>query len=255
MKQLKFSKETGMASLVFFTLYALYGAFRIPFMQYASCLVAGALAYGMTMSYEIGLISLLAVNLLFTLFAACVSPSKSGFVDTPGGIATRIQKMTGAGSKAGVLPGVGSKMSEGFADASGNDGVAPEETVNTEAVTAESKPAPAEEKKKETAGFEGSKDLFKLGSLPSDAKGGMHIDAGTTVMNALKSLKPDQISAMTQDTKQLIETQKNLMEMLKTFSPMVSEGKEMMQMFNGMFGGSTGALPGAGLPAAGAGKA
>jgi len=249
MKQLKFSKETSLASLVFFTVYAIYGAFRIPFMQYVACLMVGAVAYGMTLSYEVGLISLLFVNLLFTLFTVCVRPSKSGFMDTPANIAQRIQGM--GGSKVKVLPGVGSKMSEGFADASGNDGVAPEETVNTEDVTAESKPAPAEKKKEETAGFEGSKDLFKLGSLPSDAKGGPHIDAGSTVMNALKALKPEQISAMTQDTKQLIETQKNLMEMLKTFSPMVTEGKEMMQMFNGMFGGSTGAsLPGAGLPGA-----
>jgi hypothetical protein len=60
-------------------------------------------------------------------------------------------------------------------------------------------------------------------------------------MNALKALKPDQIHAMTQDTKQLLETQKNLMDMLKTFSPMIQEGKQMMDTFNGMFGGSAGA--------------
>jgi len=260
MKQLKFSKETSMASLVFFIVYGFYGAFRIPFVQYAACLSLGAVAYGMTMSYEIGIIALLVVNFIFTLFTVCVMPGKekSGFMDTPAAIAGRIQGMSRA-SSGGVLPGVGSKMSEGFADASGNDGVAPEETENTEDVTAESKPAPAPaaapahataEKKKETSGFEGSKDLFKLGSLPSDAKGGAHIDAGTTMMNALKSLKPEQITSMTQDTKQLIETQKNLMDVLKTFSPMISEGRDMMQMFNGMFGGSAGALPGAGLPGA-----
>jgi len=163
-------------------------------------------------------------------------------MDTPAQIASRIQRVS-------RVAGVGSPMSEGFADASGNDGVAaPEETPNTEDVTAETKPAPVAEKKEEKKeaqadGFDGDKDLFKLGKLPSDAKGGLHIDSGTSVMNALKALKPEQITAMTQDTKQLIETQKNLMNMLQTFSPMVSEGKEMMQMFNGMFGASAGAVP------------
>jgi hypothetical protein len=65
------------------------------------------------------------------------------------------------------------------------------------------------------------------------------------VLNALKSLKPDQISAMTRDTKQLIETQKTLMNMLQSFKPMMSEGKEMMSNFQQMFspgGEATGAL-------------
>jgi hypothetical protein len=97
------------------------------------------------------------------------------------------------------------------------------------------------EKADKTDGFEGTKGLFKLGAIPSDGAGGLHIDAGSTVMNALKALKPDQIHAMTQDTKQLLETQKNLMEMLKTFSPMIQEGKQMMDTFNGMFGASSGA--------------
>lgn len=94
-----------------------------------------------------------------------------------------------------------------------------------------------------TQGFQGSAasiqkpedGLFKLGAMPSDAAGGFHIDAGTTVMNALKALKPDQIQAMTKDTQQLIETQKSLMDMLRTFKPMLSDGKEMMETFSQMF--------------------
>ena len=46
---------------------------------------------------------------------------------------------------------------------------------------------------------------------------------------------------MTQDTKQLMETQKNLMDMLKTFTPIVQEGRQMMDTFNGLFGPSAGA--------------
>ena len=87
--------------------------------------------------------------------------------------------------------------------------------------------------------------LFKLGKIPTDEKGGFHIDAGTSVLNALKSLKPDQISAMTQDTKQLIETQKTLMGMLQSFKPMMSEGKEMMDTFQSMFSPTGGSAMGA----------
>jgi hypothetical protein len=84
--------------------------------------------------------------------------------------------------------------------------------------------------------------LFKIGQIPQDTKGGFHIDAGTTVMNALNALKPDQIAAMTKDTQSLIDTQKSLMGMLQTFQPMVSEGKQMMDTFQQMFGASAGAL-------------
>jgi hypothetical protein len=91
----------------------------------------------------------------------------------------------------------------------------------------------------------GSGGLFKLGEIPTDEKGGYHIDAGTSVLNALKSLKPDQISAMTQDTKQLIETQKTLMNMLQSFKPMMAEGKDMMDTFQQMFSPKDGSAMGA----------
>lgn len=79
---------------------------------------------------------------------------------------------------------------------------------------------------------------FKLGVIPDDSKGGYHIDQGTTVMNALNALKPDQIKAMTEDTRKLIETQKNLMSMLGTMKPMLQDGKQMMVNFQEMFGNS-----------------
>jgi hypothetical protein len=91
------------------------------------------------------------------------------------------------------------------------------------------------------SGFTGSskKDMeFKLGVIPEETKGGFHIDQGTTVMNALNALKPDQIKAMTDDTRKLIDTQKNLMSMLGTMKPMLQDGKEMMVNFQEMFGNS-----------------
>jgi hypothetical protein len=89
-----------------------------------------------------------------------------------------------------------------------------------------------------TQGFRGAPDdgQFKLGVLPEETKGGYHIDTGTTVMNALNALKPDQIQAMSADTQKLIETQKSLMSMLSSMKPMLQDGKQMMDTFQQMFG-------------------
>jgi len=227
MKQLK----TSMVALVVFVVYAIYGAFRIPYIQYIVALLAGAIGYGMTNSYEIGLIALLAVNFFYTLMI--VTLKKSGFIDGPREISGRIRGM--------LNPGVGTI--QGFADVSGNDGMAPDTAPSTEVATVKSEPAPVAEKQEKQSkdGFEAENGLFKLGRLPTESKGGSYIDKGSTISNALKSLKPEQIKEMTRDTQQLLETQKNLMEMLKTFAPMISEGKEMMNTFNGMFGPSSGA--------------
>ena len=124
------------------------------------------------------------------------------------------------------------------------------ETMNTGGVLESSKATKISEKvppahqpqEKETFQESQTSGLFKLGQIPKDEKGGHHIDAGTTVMNAINSLKPDQIKAMTMDTKQLIETQKSLMGMLQTFQPMVSEGKQMMETFQEMFSPAMGAM-------------
>jgi hypothetical protein len=89
--------------------------------------------------------------------------------------------------------------------------------------------APKEEKKADGFSDPLTTGMFKLGSIPADAVGGSHIDVGTTLMNALNALKPDQVKAMTDDTRKLMETQKSLMGMLTTMKPMMSEGKQMME--------------------------
>jgi hypothetical protein len=80
--------------------------------------------------------------------------------------------------------------------------------------------------------------MFKLGELPSDAKGGPHIDAGTTIMRSLGALNPNQISALTEDTRKLLDTQKSLMGMLTSMKPMLSDGQNLLASFNNMFGKS-----------------
>jgi len=85
-------------------------------------------------------------------------------------------------------------------------------------------------------------EFFELGKkykLPSEEDDkGFHLDAGTTFMNAYKSLKPDQIAAMTKDTQELMETQKQLMATLNTLKPLMQDGKSMMDTFQSYFGSS-----------------
>jgi len=75
---------------------------------------------------------------------------------------------------------------------------------------------------------------YKIPSESDDKE--FHLDAGTTFMNAYKSLKPDQLAAMTKDTQELMQTQKQLMGTLQTLKPLISDGKEMMDMFQSYFG-------------------
>jgi hypothetical protein len=294
MDKLPFTKQTSTIALVFFIAYTFYGFMYIPYVQYLTSLAVGAIAFGITDSYEIGIIALLLMNMLYKSFGGPTmvwrgeggfQKEKEGFVAvSPTEVSARIQSMQKGKYE---LAGVSSPMTEGFAsfsegfeDASGNAAVVPEEkkdpaptkiseqgvppanqpataiggtagagattttpspasgaSTNSAGVTTAGATAGAE--KKET--FEDNGSLFKLGQIPTEQKGGFHIDAGTTVVNALQALKPDQIKSMTADTKQLIETQKSLMSMLQTFQPMMMEGKAMMDTFNQMFTPTAGA--------------
>ena len=312
MKELKFTKQTSTVALVFFIAYVIYGIFYTPWVQLLISLAVAGIAYGMTDSYEVAVIVLLLINYLFPFYRGSnmkgvTAYKMEGFANANANEVTkRIQQITGVGAAEPSVDGVGSKLSEGFADAGDSDLTLNENKKNSEnskPVTASSKPSevdssdvsdkeeqlkkmtemmgsmlktmnktadstnspsiskatkiseqdvPAvhqpqdvkpEEKNQKKEKFENQKSqgLFKLGQIPKDAKGGFHIDAGTTVMNAINSLKPDQIKAMTADTKQLIDTQKSLMGMLQTFQPMVQEGKQMMDTFQEMFSPSMGA--------------
>jgi hypothetical protein len=252
LKSLSFTKETRVASLVFFSFYFIYGMFRLPFAQYLVCISIGAIVYGIFDSSEVAAIALLLAHFVVPMFLKGKEGFHEGFVAVnPTEVSQRVSKMKV--NLYGMEPrGVGSPMTEGFEDAKAADHTLDEnkkESVNSKPVTASSTPAETKEEKKDDKGgavnapenFQSQNGLFKLGQIPSDGKGGFHIDAGTTVMNALNALKPDQIAAMTKDTKQLIETQKSLMGLLQTFQPMMAEGKQMMETFQGMFGAAAGA--------------
>jgi len=84
--------------------------------------------------------------------------------------------------------------------------------------------------------------LGKKYKMPSeDDDEDYHLDAGTTFLNAYKSLNPEQISAMTKDTQDLINTQKQLMSTLNTLKPLITDGKQMMETFGSFMGGQDGA--------------
>ena len=139
-----------------------------------------------------------------------------------------------------------SSYAEGFEDA--NTSTSPTSTPTTAPPpAAQSQPAttttPAatpnlDKDMPKKAGFtdQTTNGMFKLGEIPSDASDGPHIDVGTTMMNALNALKPDQVKQMTDDTRKLLETQKNLMGMLSSMKPMLQDGKALMGTFNDMFG-------------------
>lgn len=84
-------------------------------------------------------------------------------------------------------------------------------------------------------------EMFELGKkykMPAteEEDKDFHLDAGTTFMNAYKSLKPEQIAAMTKDTQELMQTQKQLMGTLQTLKPLIQDGQQMMEMFQSYFG-------------------
>ena len=94
------------------------------------------------------------------------------------------------------------------------------------------------------AGFQGQKNtgLFKLGEMPSEQKGGPFVDVASTMNKAVSSLNTDQMAAMTAESKSLMETQKNLMNMLSSMRPVLEDGRNLLDTFSGVFGGLNGVL-------------
>lgn len=156
-----------------------------------------------------------------------------------------------AGALAGLIAVYYSRLhaNEGFADAEA-DADAEEETAEPEEENtieefankkkrkSKSKPAPAPDHGERAEMF-ALGEKYKMPNEEDDSE--FHLDAGTTFMNAYKSLKPDQINAMTKDTQELMQTQKQLMSTLSTLKPLIEDGKQMMDMFQSYVGvgGST----------------
>jgi len=119
----------------------------------------------------------------------------------------------------------------------GNDKL-PSKLKNSDAANAVGVAAPSAATTAGSAdGFEGAKGLFKLGQMPSDTKSGPFVDVAATMGNAISSLQPEQMAAMTQESQKLMETQKSLMGMLQSMRPVLQDGRQLLDTFSGIFGG------------------
>lgn len=94
--------------------------------------------------------------------------------------------------------------------------------------------------KKSSESFKDNSVLFKLGELPSESKTGPFIDNASTLMKAMNSLDNNQMKSMTNETKNLLESQKSLMGMLENMRPILQDGRQLLDTFSGIFGGGSG---------------
>jgi hypothetical protein len=95
-----------------------------------------------------------------------------------------------------------------------------------------------EGKKGKNKGEEPEPHSNSKGDQISDNNMNAHIDAGTTILHAFQKLNPEQVLQMRNDTKELMETQKQLVETLSSLGPQVQQGAELVKSFQGMFGGN-----------------
>ena len=82
----------------------------------------------------------------------------------------------------------------------------------------------------------GASGLFKLGKMPSESSSGPHVDVAATMSKALSALQPEQMAAMTAESNSLLETQRNLMNMLQSMRPVIQDGRQLLDTFSGIFG-------------------
>ena len=259
--------KTDKISLGILALYAVYGIFAIPFVYFMLSLAIGLIVYSTSDSIEYTVVAVLLTGVLTVLISQARRPE--GFVDGGAMISKRVESIRRPQAKAPI--GVyASGFVEGFSDLSDNpvptetkpEAAAPAaSTPGANAVaktvaaataatapststttSSSSQPAAITKSGFQDANSPSTEGLFKLGSIPQDTKGGFHIDQGTTVLNALNALQPDQVKRMSEDTQKLIDTQKSLMMMLGTMKPMLSDGKQLIDTFQTMFGpGAAGA--------------
>lgn len=255
-------KSTAMTKQVAQTigvLYIVYAFFMMKASTLLFSLATGLIVLGLLSSMEIAVAATIITGLIVRMFfrrlegfqtldpvvvekriaamrAAAPATTPASSVDIPGNPADYGFPV----SASNAQPVLASNYAEGFSDATSASSEATGEKKEGVPAAAASASAPVS-----SAGFAGqvtTDGLFRLGGVPSDAPGGPHLDAGSTIMNAMQALKPDQIKSMTDDTRKLLDTQKSLMGMLETMKPMLTDGAQLLNTFSGMFGG---AAPGA----------
>ncbi len=238
------SRGISGALLVIYLLYSMF-SLGIPVMLVSFAL--GMIAYSVYDSIELASAITVIVGVILSFTPMKRGVGKEGFEDaakaakndTPPTVAQSAQtpekkeEAPKPASEPVVLPTAGGGTTE--TPAKDKSGFRDIKAATPSTLTSGSEAAPAAAGGAAIATPAGQ---FKLGEIPKDEKGGFFIDQGTTLMNALNGLKPDQIKGMTQDTRQLLETQKSLMGMLDSLAPMMKESSSLLNMFQTMFGTS-----------------
>ena len=247
---MRFNETTHIISICVLILTAIY---TLVYSGVSGILLCAAVAFiAAAFIQDIELV--VAVTILFVLLYNMVLKQYlrrfEGFENTHGSITERIRDASDTGDKDSAVKRSFSNPAymEGFEDVSNDKDSMPAPTVTKGEVdstaVAEVTSAVEEKKKNDTVAKEefqsATNELFKLGKMPSEHKEGPMLDAGGTLMKAMSSFDPDTTQKMTQDTKQLLETQKSLMNMLTQMRPILADGKELLQTFSGMFGGNGG---------------
>ena len=240
---MKFNETTHIISIGVLILTAVY---TLVYSGIGGVLLCAAVAF-IAAAFVDPLELVVAITILFVLLYTMVLKRYmrlEGF-SNPADITGRIQKQrSDYESTFPTKSATAQSYMEGFEDVSNEQDSKPateiKEAVNPENVKEVT--AAVEKKSIETEEFQSATNqLFKLGKMPSEHKEGPMLDAGGTLMKAMGSFDPETTQKMTEDTKQLLTTQKSLMDMLTQMRPILADGKELLQTFSGMFGGSAGA--------------
>jgi len=81
-------------------------------------------------------------------------------------------------------------------------------------------------------------NIDKDDSSKNDEEPEAHMDIGQTLLKAYNKLDSGQIQGLQSDTKELMETQQQLIQTLASLGPQVQQGAELIKSFQGMFGGN-----------------
>jgi hypothetical protein len=240
---MKFNETTHIISIGVLILTAVY---TLVYSGIGGVLLCAAVAF-IAAAFVDPLELVVAITILFVLLYTMVLKRYmrlEGFENNPADITGRLRKQRSDYESTFPTKSATAQSYEGFEDVSNEQDSKPateiKEAVNPENVKEVT--AAVEKKSIETEEFQSATNqLFKLGKMPSEHKEGPMLDAGGTLMKAMSSFDPETTQKMTEDTKQLLTTQKSLMDMLTQMRPILADGKELLQTFSGMFGGSAGA--------------
>lgn len=259
--EMNFNQTTYFISVVLLCITALYTLVYSGITGLLFCSAFGLIVAAFVNQPELIAVAVIIFSLFYLFFLKRYLKRFEPFTNQSDEIVSRVGNMASKHpsqhdlAKSRKEPfGVYDSKIEGFQDVSpdsSKEGAPSNSSSASTALTANQ--IPSEQVKAVTSALEGKSDdemekeetksatgtLFKTGQMPSENIGGPKLDAGKTIMKAMESFDSNTVGAMTDDTKKLLETQKSLMGMLTQMRPVLSEGRELLQTFSGMFGGGS----------------